>query len=117
MDNAPALLQSLKQASNSVGLYLNESKTEYINKCTTNNDHTIKTLNNATLKQVDDYKYLGSYISSSIKDLQTRKGMAWSACYDMHKIWSSQLSKEFKVKIFRATVEPILLYGSETWTL
>ena len=59
-----------------VGLYLNESKTEYINKCTTNNDHTIKTLNNATLKQVDDYKYLGSYISSSLKDFQTRKGMA-----------------------------------------
>ena len=117
LENAQALLQSLEQASNCVGVYLNESKTEYINKCTTNNDHTIKTLNNATLKQVDDYKYLGSYISSSLKDFQTRKGMACSACNDMHKIWSSQLSKEFKVKIFRATVEPILLYGSETWTL
>ena len=117
LENAQALLQSLEQASNCVGLYLNESKTEDINTCTTINDHTIKTLNNATLKQVYDYKYLGSYISSSLKDFQTRKGMAWSACNDMHKIWSSQLSKEFKVKIFRATVEPILLYGSETWTL
>ena len=43
--------------------------------------------------------------------------MAWSACNDMHKIWSSQLSNNLKVKIFRATIEPILLYGSETWTL
>ena len=43
--------------------------------------------------------------------------MAWSACNDMHKICSSQLSNNFKVNIFKATVEPILLYGSETWTL
>ena len=43
--------------------------------------------------------------------------MAWSACNDMHKIWSSNLSRDFKLRIFKATVEPILLYGSETWTL
>ena len=43
--------------------------------------------------------------------------MAWSACNDMHKIWLSQLPKSIKLEIFRATVEPILLYGSETWTL
>ena len=43
--------------------------------------------------------------------------MAWSACNDMHKIWSSRLTNDLKIKIFRATVEPILLYGSETWTL
>ena len=52
LENAQALLQSLEQASNCVGLYLNESKTEYINKCTTNNDHTIKTLNNASKSPV-----------------------------------------------------------------
>ena len=39
------------------------------------------------------------------------------ACNDMHKIWSSQLTNELKIKIFKATVEPIILYGSETWTL
>ena len=36
---------------------------------------------------------------------------------DMHQIWTSQLPKSIKLEIFRATVEPILLYGSETWTL
>ena len=35
----------------------------------------------------------------------------------MHKIWSSNLSRDFKLEIFQATVEHILLYGSETWTL
>ena len=35
----------------------------------------------------------------------------------MNKIWSSNLDNVFKIKIFKAVVEPILLYGSETWTL
>ena len=43
--------------------------------------------------------------------------MAWAACNAMHKIWSSNLSRAFKLEIFKAAIEPILLYGSETWTL
>ena len=67
---------------------------------------------------VSDYVYLGSYISSSEKDFMTRKGKAWTACNALHKIWSSNLSRDFKMKIFHAyIIEPILLYGSETWIL
>ena len=43
--------------------------------------------------------------------------MAWSACNKMEKIWKSLLDNNIKVNIFRVTIEPILLYGSETWTL
>ena len=77
----------------------------------------VKTLNGASLNMVEDYVYLGSYISSSEKDFSVRKGMAWSACNDMYKIWTSKLPRRIKIEIFRATIEPILLYGSETWTL
>ena len=35
----------------------------------------------------------------------------------MDKIWKSNLNKHIKFNIFRVTIEPILLYGSETWTL
>ena len=114
LEHAQDLLQSLERASNCAGLYLNETKTELLNRCLTNNLHPVKTLNNTSLKQVEDYKYLGSHISSSEKDFSIRKGMAWSACNDMHKIWTSHLTRQLKVKIFRATIEPILLYGSET---
>lgn len=117
LEHAQDLLQSLERASNCVGLYLNETKTELLNRCQTDNQHPVKTLNGTSLKQVEDYKYLGSHISSSEKDYTIRKGMAWSACNDMHKIWTSQLPTQLKVKIFRTTIEPILLYGSETWTL
>ena len=115
--NAQSLLQSLEQASNCVGLYLNEKKTEYINKCSSDSDFVIKTINNTLLNMVSDYVYLGSFISSSEKDFLTRKGKAWAACNAMNKIWSSDLDRDFKLKIFKAAVEPILLYVSETWTL
>ena len=43
--------------------------------------------------------------------------MVSTACNDMYKIWKSKLARRIKIEIFRATIEPILLYGSETWTL
>ena len=43
--------------------------------------------------------------------------MAWSACIKLQKVWSSGISQHLKVKFFKACVEPVLLYGSETWTL
>ena len=62
--DAEFLLNSLESAANCIGLYLNESKTEYF----TINEHEpinpVKTTSGFTLKKVDDYKYLGSYISS-----------------------------------------------------
>ena len=118
LQNAQDLLISLEKAANCVGLYLNESKTEFMtNSPTLDNTFIMKTLNGYNLKLVNDYKYLGSYISSSEKDFNTRKGMAWSACNDLHKIWVSNLNTKIKVNIFKTIIEPILLYGSETWTL
>ena len=43
--------------------------------------------------------------------------MTWSACNDLNKIWKSHLNKNIKLQIFKTIIEPILLYGSETWTL
>ena len=119
IESAQRLLISLESAANCVGLYLNESKTEYL---TLNLDDSlpkiIKTISGIELKCVLDYQYLGSFISSSEKDFKIRKALAWSACNRLHKIWSSDfLDSELKVKIFKITIEPILLYGSETWSL
>ena len=116
LPNAQKLLLSLESAANSVGLHLNESKTEYVN-FTNDNATQITTLSGTILKCKEDYKYLGSYISSSEKDFKIRKGMAWAACNKLHNIWTSKLDVSMKVRIFQSLVEPILLYGCETWTL
>ena len=51
------------------------------------------------------------------KDFRTRKVMAWNACNKLEKIWRSDLKNEIKIQLFRSLIEPILLYGAETWTL
>ncbi|XP_063596485.1 uncharacterized protein LOC134773240 isoform X2 [Penaeus indicus] len=35
----------------------------------------------------------------------------------MDKIWKSNLARKFKIQVFCVLIEPILLYGSKTWTL
>ena len=69
------------------------------------------------LKLVDDFKYLGVWIQSSEKEMETRIGQAWKALNKMDKIWNSSLQDNVKLVFFRATMESVLLYGAETWTL
>ena len=93
VENAQKLLNSLKSATNCVGPYLNESKSEYMSYIKSNDDidnMIIKTISGYILKRVDDYTYLGSFASSSEKDFNTRNGMAWSACNENMDIKACQ---------------------------
>ena len=46
------------------------------------------------------------------------KAKAWAAADKLWKIWKAPyLTDNFKRKIFRATVESVLLYGSQCWSL
>ena len=69
------------------------------------------------IKVVDNFKHLGEWMNSSEKDFSVRKAQAWSVCHKLKKIWSSNLSKKFKIRLFITTVQSIFLYGSETWTI
>ena len=50
-------------------------------------------------------------------DMNIRIGQAWSALNKMMKVWKSNLKNHFKVGFFRATVESVLLYSGECWTM
>ena len=69
------------------------------------------------LEKVNDFVYLGAWIATTEKDLRVRKVKAWAACHKLKKKWKSGLRRGMKIRLFVATVESILLYGSETWTL
>ena len=104
-----------QEAASIIGLIFSEDKTEYMSTSSAHIDFNSK--NGATLKKVDDFKYLGSYIADSQKDFGVRKALAWKACNKLERIWKSKLHSQLKVRIFKSVVEPILLYGSETWTI
>ena len=46
-----------------------------------------------------------------------RTGSAWSALNKLTPIWKSNLDVSIKREFFRATVESVLTYSSQAWTL
>jgi hypothetical protein len=77
---AQKLLNSLEKAALKVGLRINQSKTEYILVCDWGDKkpRDIK-ISTGSLKRVDDYKYLGSWLLNSTTDFKVRRDLAWLA--------------------------------------
>ena len=73
----------------------------------------ISTLDGTSLKLVEEFTYLGSSVSSTEKDIETR----WTAINRLSIIWKSDLTDKMKRSFFRAAVVSILLYGCTTRTL
>ena len=77
----------------------------------------ISTLDGTPPKLVDKFTFLGSSVSSTEKDIDTRLTMAWTAINRQSIIWKSDLTDKMKRSFFQAAVVSILLYGCTTWTL
>ena len=77
----------------------------------------ISALDGTLLKVVSDFKYLGGWMSSTERDINSRKANAWRALHNLKKIWRLDMNCCLKRKLFVATVESVLLYGSESWTM
>ena len=74
-------------------------------------------LDGTPLKLVDKFNYLGSSVSSTEKDIDTRLTKAWTTIDRLSIIWKSDLTDKMKRCFFQAAVVSILLYGCTTWTL
>ena len=99
---------------NDIGLHVNAHKKEYM--CF-NRKGDISTLNGSSLKLVDKFTYVGSSVSSTDTDIDTRLSMAWTANDSLSVKWKSDLTNKIKRTFFQAAVVSILLYGFTTWTL
>ena len=113
-DQAETLLHSLERAAAGIGLHVNAHKTEYM--CY-NQTGDITTLDGFPLKLVDKFTYLGSSVSSTEKDIDTRLTKARRSIDRLSIIWKSHLTDKIKSSFFQAAVVLILLYGCTTWTL
>ena len=82
-----------------------------------NQSGKISTLNGSSLKLVDKFTYLGSSVSSTETDIDTRLAKAWTAIDWLSVIWKSDLTDKIKHSFFQAAVVSILPYGCSTWTL
>jgi len=62
---------------------------------------------------------VGLVIGCSIEEeIQSRLKSGNACCYSVQNILSSSLlSKNIKIKVYRTTILPVVLYGCETWSL
>ena len=74
-EQAQAQLNTVAEEAVEIGLVLNTQKTEFM---TNTNCKKNFTLNNAGIKLVDDFSFLGSKMASSESDIKQRLGLAWS---------------------------------------
>ena len=73
-----------------------------------NQTSDISTLDGTPLKLVDKFTYLGSSVSSTEKDIDTRLTKAWTAINRLAIIWKSDLTDKMKRSFFQAAVASIL---------
>lgn len=114
---AQELLLRVEHECNKVGLGLNGPKTKYLTYNIEEDHAPLHTRDGTILEEKKDFKYLGSWVDETLKDINVRKALAWRALNDMDRTWKSKLSPGVKKRFFVATVESILLYGCEAWAL
>ena len=108
---AEGLLHSQERAAAGIYLHVNADKMEYIYF---NQRGDISTLNCSSLKL---FTYLGSSVSSTETNINTRLAKSGTAIDRLSVIWKSDLTNKIKRSVFKAVVVSKLLYDCTTWTL
>jgi sorting nexin-29 len=112
--------QSLLDASNEVGLEVNQEKTKYMlmsRNQKIRQKYSIKMVNRS-LEDVAKFRYLGTTITDQNfmeEEIKSRLNSG-NACYhSVQSLLSSRLvSRNVKVKIYKTLILPVVLYGCET---
>jgi len=118
-ENAEALVVATKET----GLEVNAHKIKYMVMSRNRNagrGHSVK-IDNSSIERVEEFKYLGTTLTeqNSIQgEIKSRLKLG-NACYHsvQHLLSSRLVSKNFKIKIYRTIILPVVLYGCETWSL
>jgi len=82
--------------------------------------HSKKT-DNSSFERVEEFKYLRTTLTNpnSIQEEIRNRFYSGNACYHLvqNLLYSSFLSKNLKIKIYRTIILPVVLYRCETWSL
>jgi len=130
MDNTRDGLQEstdlLAHYSSYAGLKINAKKTQcmVVSKCASQRPYIERdtidlAVEGEPVEQVSNFLYLGAVISGDgtiERDLDVRIQKANLAFIQLYKIWNSRTIKTpTKIRIYKAAVITILLYGAEVW--
>ena len=114
------LTSRLEKRAGAYGMEVSSEKSKIMVNSANNTPAQIS-MNGQQLEEVEAFKYLGSTLTKdgrSTVEIKTRLGIATSAMARLARIWrSGDISFHTKMKLLKALVLSILLYGCESWTM
>ena len=114
-NDAQRLLDNVAKNAAAVGLYLNVGKTKFCSQDINLKFHVY----GEELERVEDFTYLGSKIQPDgnvTSEIKARIGKAAGSFKNLKNIWNQRsIPQLVKVKIYKACVRSVLLYGCESW--
>lgn len=113
-------LRDIAHIAQGYGLTINAEKTKVL---VTDGSLATVDLEGMQIEQVREFKYLGSLVEerkvAATSEIHSRIGQATVAFASLKWcLWKrAKISLKTKIRLFRTLILPILLYGSETWTV
>ena len=114
-EEAADLLRAVKRVLCNISLNMNESKTKYMAE-NVEPGH-IQSLSGKSIGKAENINYLGLRIRSTKEDIQVQKAQAWAACHRFENVWTFDLERNIKIRLFIAMAELVLLCGTKTWMM
>ena len=116
-----SILQDLSNEASKFGLKISVPKTKWM-KIGIPIEGDVLKLETQTVEEVKEFKYLGSIVdkeNNTERDLDERLKKANQAFKQLWRgLWKRRdIRLKTKMRVYRALIEPIALYGAEAWTL
>ena len=114
--------QALEASAINMGLSINEDKTKFmeVSNSTVNYSAPLR-INGHSFEKVKEFKYLGTIINDKNilrAEIGNRIKMANKCFFGLKRqLRSNLINRKTKLKLYKTLILPVLLYGSETWTL
>ncbi|BHF75255.1 hypothetical protein SprV_0501835100 [Sparganum proliferum] len=117
-----SMVSRVNEVAKSVGLSINAGKTKVFSSCIPDQEKAPLGIDGCQLEEVDSFKYLGARLLSnrqSKDDIVSRIDAARRVFSSLWKcLWIRRdLSIATKIRVYRASVRSVLLYGCECWAL
>ncbi|BHF78953.1 hypothetical protein SprV_0602207000 [Sparganum proliferum] len=117
-----SMVSRVNEVAKSVGLSINAGKTKVFSSCIPDQEKAPLGIDGCQLEEVDSFKYLGARLlpnGQSKDDIVSRIDAARWAFSSLRKcLWNRRdLSIATKIRVYRASVRSVLLYGCECWAL
>ena len=109
---AQRALTRLCEEAARVGLEVNARKTKVLHVGFSNTPALLLP-NGESISTCEDFSYLGSRLMNPDNIIAERKAQAWRAAFLLRSLFNSAAKDEWKIRLFRSAVEPILLYSLE----